>query len=120
MLIPLLFLGGPDTGKWNIRNVGRDAGHEFGHLLGVDDHEGQFFMDTHPRHRPSPGTATAYDYGWAFGGAIKDHRNESRPTVYIPYRDLYRFSGVATRAQKGAPSSHRSTTELRAARFWWR
>jgi RHS repeat-associated protein len=38
---PRPLLGGPDTGVWNVNNLGRGvAAHEFTHLLGVDDKSG--------------------------------------------------------------------------------
>jgi RHS repeat-associated protein len=109
-------LGGPDRGKWNINNLSRDAGHEFGHLMGVDNHEGEgFFMDTHPNHRPA--NATAYDYGWAFGGAINSHRLNSRP--YVPRGRSWETLNAGAPG-RGAVRSHTSTRELRAALIWWR
>lgn len=83
--------------------------------MGAGDHEGvSFFMDTHSNHGPA--TATGYDYGWALGGAINAHRDQSRP---LEMRGILPAnpSGIWTRGQ---PRSGTSTREIRPARFWWR
>ena len=108
-------LGGADSGKWNINNLARDAGHEFGHLMGSGDHEGKVFMNTSAIL--SAARATAYDYGWVFGGAINSHRSESRPNVISGSElDARSSRGFG----RGQPTSHTSTREIRPGRLWWR
>lgn len=108
--------GGADTGRWGINGIsGGLAAHEFTHLLGVDNHnDGPYLSNT----RYISGTrATPYDYGWAFGGAIKSHRAASRQ---------YRGDGNSLETRTSRPfslgpyESYRSTRELRAAIIWWR
>jgi hypothetical protein len=110
---PLLF--GPDSGKWNINNLSRNAGHEFGHLLGIGDHEG-FFMDTHASHRPSGG-ATADDYHSGLGGAIDAHRLESRRNEPLLDAEPYKHAQTALGTQY---HNYTSSREVRPSRFWWR
>jgi len=64
---------GPDSGSWNVNNLARGvAAHEFTHLVDVDDRkEGPYLTHTNMLDDSSvPKSATAYDYGWALGGAI--------------------------------------------------
>ncbi len=110
-------LWGPDTGQWNIHNLTQASQHEFGHLLGVDDHDGSYLMNTNLLNDSSvPRTATASDYMWALGGAADWHRNQSRPLNPVPL-------GILNRAPAangyGAPRDYKSTQELRAGRIWW-
>jgi len=116
---PGSFSGAPDTGTWNIKTLSSGgAAHEFTHLLGVDDRSsGPYLSNTNILNDSSvPWHATAYDFGWAFGGAINSHRSESRQ---------YKGDAGSTETRSspmfrlGAPESHRSTTELRAGRIWW-
>lgn len=108
-------IGGADTGKWNINSVARDGGHEFGHLLGVKDRDGKYFMNT--RASAAAERPTAYDYGWALGRAINLHRFDSRPRVATGRQWETLGAGGGTR---GEVRSHKSTQELRPGRFWWR
>jgi RHS repeat-associated protein len=76
---PASVFGGPDRGEIKvdagIRNS--EAAHEFTHILGVNDRgSGAFLSNTTGAQRAM--SATAYDYGWAFGGAINSHRTASR------------------------------------------
>jgi RHS repeat-associated protein len=106
---PAPLFGGPDTGKWN--NQTPFAAHEFGHLLGVGDRkQGPELMNQN--NFSVDQKANAYDYGWAFGGAINAHRGASRPTE-IRYG---LNSGVMI--DKGNPRSSITTRELRKGRFW--
>lgn len=115
--------GGPDRGQIaldaGIRNS--EAAHGFTHILGVDDrYSGSYVSNTKGAQRSM--SATAYDYGWAFGGAINDHRAASRP---IEMRGILPAnpSGIWTRGQ---PTSYRSTRVLGAPLNtgtgfdWWR
>lgn len=72
--------GGPDTGEIALDGGTRnsEAAHEFTHMLGVDDRYSGAFL-SHTKQTQRAMSATAYDYGWAFGGAINDHREGSRP-----------------------------------------
>ena len=109
-------LGGPDTGRWNIDKAASSSpAHEFGHLLGVDNKSGYNLLNNDPGARSQ--RATAYDYGWAFGGAINAHRSESRPAVFTG-RQLETLN--AGGAHWGAPTSYTSTRQLRAGLIWWR
>jgi hypothetical protein len=64
---------GPDRGVWNYNQImspmplRNEAGHEFGHLLGVDDRE-QVGLNALMNHK-STGVldATQSDFRWAFG-----------------------------------------------------
>jgi RHS repeat-associated protein len=58
--------GGPDTGVWNIDNLGNGvAAHEFTHLLGVDDKSGAVLSNTNLLNDPNiPHTATSRDFSW--------------------------------------------------------
>lgn len=109
---------GPDTGRWNYGNLSDTAAHEFGHLLGVDDHDGLVLMNTNHLNEPliPHAAATAYDYGWALGGAINSHRSESRSYVSNGDSQETRSSPMF---RLGPPENHRSNTELRAGRLWW-
>ena len=116
---PGSFSAAPDTGTWNIKTLSSGgAAHEFTHLLGVDDRQsGPYLSNTNILKDSSvPWHATAYDFGWAFGGAINSHRSESRQ-----YRGD--SGSLETRSSPmfrlGVPGNHRSTTELRAGRIWW-
>jgi RHS repeat-associated protein len=106
-----------DSGTWNIDRVGtRTIAHEFGHLLGAGhgSNSGENLM-TQSAYAET-GVANANDYGRALGGSIDSHRTESRQ--YRGNSDsLETRSSPAFRL--GPPESHRSQTQLRAARFWW-
>jgi hypothetical protein len=106
-----------DSCTWNIDRVGtRTIAHEFGHLLGAGhgSNSGENLM-TQSAYAET-GVANANDYGRAFGGSIDSHRTESRQ--YRGNSDsLETRSSPAFRL--GPPESHRSQTQLRAARFWW-
>jgi hypothetical protein len=64
--------GGPDTGVWNINNLGNGvAAHEFTHLLGVDDKTGSVLSNTNLLNDPTiPHTATGYDLRWGVKEAV--------------------------------------------------
>jgi RHS repeat-associated protein len=100
---------GADTGRWGINGVSVGLGaHEFTHLLGVNNHnDGAYLSNTNY----IPGrTATASDYGWAFGGAINSQRNGSRPWLRDPTAEL----GKGPQFVRGAPRSTASTRVLQA------
>jgi RHS repeat-associated protein len=114
--------GGPDTGEIALDAGTRnsEAAHEFTHILGVGEHRGTNVSNTKGALRAM--SATAYDYGWAFGGAINDHREDSRQLEMrgvIPANP----SGVWVR---GRERSHTSTRVLGApiktgtGFDWWR
>lgn len=68
-----------DFGTWNIDRVGtRTIAHEFGHLLGAGHgpNTGENLL-TQTAYA-STGVANPNDYGRALGGAINEHRAESR------------------------------------------
>lgn len=117
---PASVLGGPDRGEIafdaGIRKS--EAAHEFTHILGVDDrYKGAYLSNTFGAQRAQ--SATAYDYGWAFGGAINDHRSESRPHI-TGGRQLETLN-AGPGGRRGEPRSHTSTRELGApALKWWR
>ena len=110
--------GGPDTGEIAL-DAGRrssEAAHEFTHMLGVDDRSsGIYLSNTEGAQRAM--SATAYDYGWAYGGAINEHRFESRPHVNMGKQGSF---------GRGKERSHTSTRELGAPYKtgtgfdWWR
>lgn len=110
--------GGPDRGE-----IALDAGirksemaHEFTHLLGVDNrYSGAYLSNTYGAQRAQ--SATAYDYGWAFGGAINSHRFESRPRVAAGRQwETHNAGG----GPLGKERSYTSTRELGAPIQWWR
>ena len=118
--------GGPDTGRWNLGKgvndkgiIGGVAKHEFTHLLGVDNRYSGAYISSVPwlsNPRPSE-KATAYDYGWALGGAINSHRESSRPNSYCcPY------PGVRITSKTGQPQSGTSVRTVGAPTRlrWWR
>jgi len=119
---PASIFGGPDTGELALDAGIRksEAAHEFTHLLGVNNREtGSYLSNKYGAQRAL--TATAYDYGWAFGGAINEHRESSRPNSYCcPY------PGMRITTRTGQPRSHTSTRELGApynlgyGGDWWR
>jgi RHS repeat-associated protein len=120
VVMPGPIFGGPDTGQWNINNLADGvAAHEFAHLLGVDDRtSGSYLSNTNLLSDSSiPRSATAYDYGWALGGAINKHRAESKQYIKSPNSWETRSSGGAPRL--GPPMSHTSTHELKAGRIFW-
>ena len=104
-----------DSGQWGINGVSDGlAAHEFTHFLGVDNHnDGPYLSNT---LYDSGRLATDYDYGWAFGGAINDHREASRP---IEMRGILPAnpSGIWGHGQ---PRSYTSTRKLSSPVFWWR
>ncbi|MDQ3803536.1 MAG: RHS repeat-associated core domain-containing protein [Acidobacteriota bacterium] len=112
--------GGPDRGEIAIDAGIRknEAGHEFAHMLGVDDrYRGSYMSNTYGAQRAE--SATAYDYGWAFGDAIDAHRWESRPRVATgrQWETLNAGGG-----RRGDVQNHTSTRELGAptSSLWWR
>lgn len=117
---PGKIFGGPDTGQWNVNRLSQGvAAHEFTHLLGVDDRKaGPYLSNTRLLSDSTvPRSATAYDYGWALGGAINRHRSESKDYVKGPNSLETRSSTGGTRL---APArSHKSTQELKSGRIWW-
>jgi len=87
--------GGPDTGVWNINNLGNGvAAHEFTHLLGVDDKSGAVLSNTNLLNDPNiPHTATSRDFSWGIkeatssvglGLSMKSWYNG--PTLPTPFR----------------------------------
>ena len=122
VVFPGKIFGGPDAGQWNINtlNVGATAAHEFAHLLGVDDRkEGKYLSNTYRSTRLGYDiqSATAYDYGWALGGAIKNHIAQSKSYIIGPNNLETRGSPPGPRL--GSARDHKSTHELRAGRLWW-
>ena len=115
---PAPVFGGQDRGQIEV-DAGRRgiASHEFTHLLGVDDRfGGAYLSNTYEGQRGSKMHATAYDYGWALGGAINSHRSESRP--YVPQGRQWETLSAGG-PSRGEPRSHTSTRELRAGKIWW-
>jgi RHS repeat-associated protein len=113
------FLGGPDTGKWNINSlIDSVAAHEFTHLLSVRDRDsGAYLSNTNMLNDPFvPRHATADDFRWALGSAIDAHRWESRPNV-ITGNELETRSSPGF--SKGAPASYQSTRNVHAGTRWW-
>jgi RHS repeat-associated protein len=102
--------GGPTTGEIAL-DAGRrnsEAAHEFTHMLGVNDRDsGSYLSNTKGVQRTI--SATAYDYGWAFGGAINDHRFESRPRIADGRQWETLNAGGGSR---GRERNHTSTREL--------
>jgi RHS repeat-associated protein len=117
---PGKIFGGADSGQWNVNNLGNGvAAHEFTHLLGVDDRKGGPYLSNTRLLSDSrvPRSATAYDYGWALGGAINSHETESKSYISSPNSWETRSSCCAPRLSE--PKNHRSTRELKAGRIWW-
>jgi RHS repeat-associated protein len=111
-------MGGPDVGEIAVDAGTRksEAAHEFTHMLGVNDRRSGFYLsNTHGDERAA--SATAYDYGWAFGGAINLHRFESRPIVATGRQWETLNAGPGSR---GRERNHTSTRELRAPYYFWR
>jgi hypothetical protein len=111
-------MGRPDVGEIALDAGTRksEAAHEFTHMLGVNDRRSGFYLsNTHGDGRAA--SATAYDYGWAFGGAINLHRFESRPIVATGRQWETLNAGPGSR---GRERSHTSTRELRAPYYFWR
>ncbi|MGH9763046.1 MAG: RHS repeat-associated core domain-containing protein, partial [Blastocatellia bacterium] len=113
---------GADSGVWNFNT--RNAGHEFGHLLGVDEHNSPShnvlnsssnIMDQYNSKLPQK--ATTYDLDLAFGSAATDHRETSRPTSRS--LDLGPGYGVGLHSSSGDRRNYTSRTTLRAGP-WWR
>ena len=111
--------GRPDTGQWNINHLSEDSGHEFAHLLGVDDRQsGAYLSNTNILWDHSvPKNATPYDYGWALGGAINSHRAESKSYIMSPNAGETRGSTPAPRL--GPARDYKSSREVHAGRIWW-
>jgi hypothetical protein len=110
--------GGPDIGELAVDAGTRksEAAHEFTHMLGVNNrYSGSYLSNTYGAQRAT--SATAYDYGWAFGGAISSHRFESRPIVATGRQWETLNAGPGSRERE---RSHTSTRELRAPYFFWR
>ncbi|HYL98970.1 MAG TPA: hypothetical protein VEZ90_08450, partial [Blastocatellia bacterium] len=121
----LLGYKGSDSGVWNFdtRDT-RDAGHEFGHLLGVNDHNSPShnvlnsswnIMDQYNGKMPQ--RATSYDMDLTFGGAVANHRDSSRPVFRS--MDLVLGYGVGLHTNYGDMRSSESRTTLRTGP-WWR
>jgi len=100
-------LRGQDTGTWNYNTLGANsrntAGHEFAHLLGIDNHSGDILSNTNPVGRPIH--ATPSDLGWGIreatrstglGLSMRSWYNGSYGTLPTPFR----FSSTET---VGAP-----------------
>jgi RHS repeat-associated protein len=119
---PASIFGGPDTGEIALDAGTRnsEAAHEFTHVLGVGEHAGTNVSNTKGALRAM--SATAYDYGWAFGGAINNHRDDSRQ---LEMRGVMPAnpSGIWVRSRE---RSHTSTRVLGApirtgtGFDWWR
>ena len=120
---PASIFGGPDTGEIALDAGTRnsEAAHEFTHVLGVGEHAGTNVSNTKGALRAM--SATAYDYGWAFGGAINDHREGSRRAISSP---CCPYPGARLRPILGQRQSGTSTRELGApirtgtGFDWWR
>ena len=99
---------GPDTGRWDI-NADYILGHEFTHMLGVDDHSGRVLSNPDST-RGSP-TLEDADFGWAFGGEISSHRRVPDPNRELGRGPQYQQDTIG----------HTSTRILGApAGPWWR
>ena len=81
---------GPDTGTWKFDRVvnGRQAAHEFTHILGADNTGNRanvsfspYIGDIDPVSKY--GNATRFDYRHALGGITNDHREGSRPIIPV-------------------------------------
>jgi hypothetical protein len=108
---PRSFLGGPDTGAWNIQTLAsrNTAAHEFTHLLGVGNKPGDNLSNKDPQGRPL--SATSADFRWALRGVVRAHHQLNRMF------DVGGFSGfMLTRT----PRTTTSTQTVRAPFFWWR
>jgi RHS repeat-associated protein len=119
--------GGADTGRWNLGKTASNTGifggvakHEFTHLLGVGNRSSGGFLSSVPWFSNGSEKATAYDYGWALGGAINSHRTQSRRPVFTGRQWETLNAGGP---HWGPPTSHRSIHTLRAPMpriEWWR
>jgi hypothetical protein len=120
---PASLFGGPDTGEiaFDAGTRNSEAAHEFTHMLGVGEHYGANVSNTTGALRAM--SATAYDYGWAFGGAINEHREGSRQAISPP---CCPYPGVRLPAILGQRQSRTSARELGApiktgtGFDWWR
>ena len=76
------FLRGQDAGIWNYNTLGVDsrnsAAHEFAHLLGINDHEGDVLSNTNPIGRPLH--AQDADFRWGIQ-EVTDRVNYSRDSL---------------------------------------
>jgi RHS repeat-associated protein len=74
---------GPDTGTWNINNLGNGiAAHEFTHLLGVENKLGQVLSNTNILNDPAiPHNATPNDLRWGVREATTGNTWQVRGTI---------------------------------------
>ena len=100
-------LGGPDSGVWNIHNLGRGvAAHEFTHLLNVYDKSGSVLSNTSLLNDPTvPRHATAQDFRWGVREAIRDNR--------VTHLSIWQNGG-------GTVNPLTTTTVIRAPYLWWK
>ena len=104
--------GGPDTGVWNINNLGTGvAAHEFTHLLGVDDKSGSVLSNTNLLNDPSiPHTATSRDFSWGIREAT------SSVGLGLSMKSWYDGSG----GPLPTPFRFSSTDNVGAPVAWWK
>ena len=104
--------GGPDTGVWNINNLGTGvAAHEFTHLLGVDDKSGAVLSNTNLLNDPSiPHTATSRDFSWGIKEAIGSTQ------LGLSMKSWYDGSG----GPLPTPFRFSSTDTVGAPVAWWK
>jgi hypothetical protein len=105
---------GPDTGVWNINNLGNGvAAHEFTHLLGVDDRtSGAVLSNTNGLNDPTvPHHATASDFGWV----IREATRGVNGWVNAP-----QFRSMRYGEEWEKPSAYSDRTTVAAPAFWWK
>lgn len=104
---------GPDTGVWNINNLGNGvAAHEFTHLLGTYDKPGMVLSNTMLLNNPAiPHQATTSDYRWGVQEAVS-HVNS---WMHAPAYRSMRYGEVFPK-----PTVFNDQTTVRAARWWWK
>jgi hypothetical protein len=98
---------GPDTGVWNINNLGNGiAAHEFTHLLGVGNKPGSVLSNTNILNDPAiPHQATASDLRWGVREAV----------------DVNRSVAAQIAEHTGATVNPlRTQTRVQAAWIWWK
>ena len=106
---------GPDTGVWNINNLGNGvAAHEFTHLLGTYDKPGMVLSNTMLLNNPAiPHQATTSDYRWGGQEAVSHVNSWMRAPAFR--------SGFGSHGEVfPKPTGFNDQTTVRAARWWWK
>ncbi|MBX9604460.1 MAG: hypothetical protein K2X35_25900 [Bryobacteraceae bacterium] len=110
---PRALLGGPDTGVWNINNLGSGvAAHEFAHLLGVNDKFGMVLSNTNLLNNSAiPRQAMAADFGWGVREAVSGVNSWAHGPAFRSMR----YGEVFPKLQV-----YRSRTTVGTPFLWWK